>query len=139
MQLSRVTCITANLVGMMLFVQVILGGTAFILDTPVIYHLIWGILTLVVLILATVLASRAYGTGTNLFKVGLVAILDLVLQGIIGLLSFNAGVPLVIHLTNAFVLAILVTYLISFADTADKTATHLPSAGQTMSSGKLPS
>ena len=90
------------------------------MDTPVIYHLIWGTLTFIVLIVAAVLAGRSYGTGSTLFKVSLAAIVDFVIQGLLGLSSFNLGVPLVIHLTNAFLLAVLVTYLISFADRADQ-------------------
>ena len=121
----------------MLFVQVILGGSAVLLDTPVIYHLIWGILTFIVLIVAAVIASRRYGTGSTLFKVSLVAIVDFVIQGLLGLFSFNLGVPLVIHLTNAFGLAVLVTYLSSFADSADKTLSGTKSAPP--ASNKMPS
>ena len=43
------TRITANLVGMMLFIQVILGGGAVLLQWPVIYHIIWGGITFGVL------------------------------------------------------------------------------------------
>ena len=122
LQTTRLTRVISNVVGMMLFVQVVLGGSAVLLDMPVIYHLIWGLLAFIVLIIAAVFASRTYGTGSTLFKVSLAAIVDFVIQGLLGLFSFNLGVPLVIHLTNAFVLAILVTYLISFADSADKAA-----------------
>ena len=108
----------------MLFVQVILGGSyIFLGDPPIIYHLVWGTLTFIVLITTTVLAARTFGTGSNLVKVALAAIVDFVIQGILGLFSFQARLAVVVHLTNAFVLAILVTYLISFADSADRTST----------------
>jgi heme A synthase len=116
---------------MMLFIQVILGGSAVLLDTPVIYHLVWGTLIFIMLIVTSVFASRAYGTGSTLFKVGLAGIVDFVIQGLIGLFSFNQGVPLVVHLTNAFLLAVIVTYLVSFADSADKASIALPSKIQT--------
>ncbi len=101
----------------MLFVQVILGGGSFVLGWDVRYHLVWGTLTFIVLIVTAVLARRDFGT-TILFKVGLVSILDFVVQGILGLFAFGSGVAIVIHLTNAFLLAVIVTYLISFADSA---------------------
>src|SRR5207247_10933313 len=72
--------ILANLVGMMLFVQVILGGSATVLQFPVIYHLVWGILTFVVLIVATVYAVREYGSRSTLFRVGMASIADYVDQ-----------------------------------------------------------
>ena len=115
----------------MLFVQVILGGSYIFLGSPpIIAHLVWGTLTFIVLIIATVFSARTFGTGSNLVKVGLVAIVDFVIQGLLGLFSFQGGLSVVVHLTNAFVLAILVTYLISFADTADKAlgATRSPTA-----------
>jgi len=106
----------------MLFVQVILGGSATILGYPPIipYHVVWGTLTLIVLIFTTVLARRDLGTTSTLFKVALAAIVDFVLQVVLGVFSFGSGVAIVIHLTNAFALAVIVTYLISFADNADK-------------------
>ena len=48
----KLTRITANLVGMMLFVQVILGGLATVLRFDVIYHIVWGVLTFAALIIA---------------------------------------------------------------------------------------
>jgi len=120
LQQTRRTRVTANLVGGMLFVQVILGGSAVVLGVEGIYPLVWGTLTFIVLILTTVLAARSFGTGSTLLKVGLVSIVDFVIQGILGLFSFGSGVALVIHLTNAFLLAVIITYLISFADNADK-------------------
>ena len=138
MQQTRLTRIIANLVGTMLFVQVILGGSyIFLGDPPIIAHLVWGTLTFIVLIIATVLAARTFGTGSNLVKTSLVAIVDFVIQGIIGLFSFNAGLAVVVHLTNAFVLAILVTYLISFADSADQAFQRTKSS--TPASTKMPS
>jgi len=138
LQHTRQTRITANLVGMMIFVQVILGGSSFVLGWDVIYHLVWGTLTFIVLIAATVLARRDFGVDSTLFKVGLAAIVDFVIQGILGLFSFGSGVAIVIHLTNAFLLAVIVTYLISFADSADKASTTIAMQTKTAPSGKMP-
>jgi len=114
--------IFANLVGFMLFVQVILGGSASLLGLTVYYHLYWGLVTFVVLIIATVYSARELGTGSALFKVGIAAIADYVVQAGLGLtaLFLNNDFVVVVHLTNAFLLGVLVTYLISFADSADK-------------------
>src|SRR5438034_11316243 len=77
--------ILANLVGMMLFVQVILGGSYTVLKfPPVIYHLFWGILSFVVLIVATVYAVREYGSKSTLFRVGMASIADYVAQVVLG-------------------------------------------------------
>ncbi len=124
--------ILANLVGMMLFVQVILGGSATVLDfPPIIYHLVWGTLTFIVLIVATVYAVREYGSRSTLFRVGIASIADYVVQVVLGVfaLVLGPGVIVVVHLTNAFLLAVIVTYLISFADSADKASMIRPSSG----------
>jgi len=114
--------IFANLVGFMLFVQVILGGGATLLGITVYYHLYWGLVTFVVLIIATVYSARELGARSALFKVGIAAIADYVVQAGLGLtaLFLNNDFVVVVHLTNAFLLGVLVTYLISFADSADK-------------------
>ena len=109
-----------NLVGMMLFVQVILGGSSVVLGLPIVYHLVWGIATFAVLIVAIVLGFRSYGSKSSLFRVGAASVVIFVIQGILGLFSFGSSVAIVIHLTNAFVLAVVVTYMISFADSLDK-------------------
>src|SRR5437016_4478466 len=82
--------IVANLVGMMLFVQVILGGSATVLGFPVIYHLIFGILSFAVLIVATVLAAREYGSKSTLFKVGIASIVDFVVQRLLSRSAHHA-------------------------------------------------
>src|SRR5438132_13074854 len=74
--------IVANLVGMMLFVQVILGGSATVLGLPVIYHLLFGVLSFAVLIVATVLAAREYGSQSTLVKVGIASIVVFVLRAV---------------------------------------------------------
>src|SRR5206468_10517367 len=124
--------ILANLVGMMLFVQVILGGSATVLQFPVIYHLVWGILTFVVLIVATVYAVREYGSRSTLFRVGMASIADYVAQVVLGAfaLALGPGVIAVVHLTNAFLLTVIGTYLNSLADSADKASMTRP-AGST--------
>src|SRR2546426_8546765 len=123
---------------MMLFVQVILGGGSFVLGWDVRYHLVWGTLTFIVLIITAVLARRDFGTTSTFFKVGVVSILDFFVQGILGLFSFGSGVAIVVHLTNAFLLAVIVTYLISFADSADKTSTTVALQTKASPSGKMP-
>ena len=128
------TRIIANLVGMMLFVQVILGGGSVVLAWPVIYHIVWGAVTFVVLIVATVLAARTYSKQSNIFKVGIAATADYVVQIILGFIALNSGVTVVIHLTNAFLLGVFTTYLISFADSAEKTGAVIAGAASAGSS-----
>jgi heme A synthase len=115
------TRIIANLVGMMLFVQVILGGGSVLLQWPVIYHIVWGGVTFVVLIAATLLAARDYSRQSSIFRVGIAAIADYIIQIVLGYIALNSDVTVVIHLTNAFLLSVFTTYLISFADSAEKT------------------
>ena len=119
MRLSR---IFANLVGFMLFVQVILGGASVLLNFPIGYHLVWGIAAFIVLLIATGFIVRDYGSRSTLFRVCVAAIVDFVVQGILGLFSFSSDTVVVIHLANAFILAIIVTYLISFAVSAQRKA-----------------
>ncbi len=119
---------------MMLFVQVILGGGSVLLQWPVIYYIAWGSITFVVLIAATVLAARDYSRQSNIFKVGMAAIGDFVVQIILGYIALNSDVTVVIHLTNAFLLGVIVTYLISFADSADRASTPLLGRTQTVPS-----
>jgi len=57
---------------------------------------------------------------------------------ILGLFAFGSGVAIVVHLTNAFLLAVIVTYLISFADSADKTSTTVALQTKASPSGKMP-
>ncbi len=118
----------------MLFVQVILGGGATLLSFPINYHIIWGVLTFVVLIVTTGLGAREYGRRSNLVKVGIAAILVFVLQGLLGLAAFNSDTLVVVHLANAFILGILVTYFIVFADSGEK-ALASPRSGVSSSTG----
>ncbi len=127
----RPSRIVANVVGFMLFVQVILGGLSVLLNYPIDYHLIWGIVTFVVLIAATVLAARDYGVRSTISKVAYATIADFVIQGVLGVLSFGSDAVVVVHLTNAFVLAVLATYLISFVDRAESLKVPAPA-------GKIP-
>ena len=121
------TRMVANLVGFMLFVQVILGGSAVFGFVDVIYHIVWRALTFVVLIVATVYAARELGSKSTLFRTGIAATADYVVQIVLGFvaLGLNNDAVVVVHLTNAFVLGVLVTYLISFADSAEKTSASL--------------
>src|SRR5438128_4537394 len=97
----------------MLFVQVILGGSAVFGYIDVRYHLVWGVVTFGVLIVATAYAASELGSKSTLFRTGMAAIADYVLQIILGFIALgtNSGVVVVIHLTNAFVLGVLVTIL----------------------------
>ena len=45
---------------------------------------------------------------------------DFVVQTILGFIALNSTLTVVIHLTNAFLLGVF-TYLIGFADSAEKT------------------
>jgi hypothetical protein len=131
--------IIANLVGLMLFVQVILGGSAVFGYIDVQYHLVWGVVTFGVLIVATAYAASELGSKSTLFRTGIAAIADYVVQIILGFIALgtNSGAVIVIHLTNAFVLGVLVTYLISFADSAEKSSTVLNPQGPTVTPGTI--
>ena len=133
------TRIVANLVGFMLFVQVILGGSAVFGFVDLIYHIIWGALTFVVLIVATVFAARKIGSKSTLFRTGVAAIVDYVVQIVLGFvaLGLNNDAVVVVHLTNAFVLGVLVTYLISFADSAEKASVSMGPPTPSISPGKM--
>ena len=116
----------------MLFVQVILGGSAVFGYIDVTYHLVWGVVTFGVLVIATVYATIELGSKSTLFRTGVAAIADYVVQIILGFIALgtNSGAVIVVHLTNAFVLGVLVTYLISFADSADKASARMLSQTQ---------
>ena len=105
---------------------------------PVIYHIIWGGITFAVLIVATVLAASDYSRQSSIFKVGIAAIADFVVQIILGFIAFNSDVMVVIHLTNAFLLGVFTTYLISFADTAEKTGAVIARAAAATGSSLRP-
>jgi heme A synthase len=134
------TRIVSNLVGLMLFVQVILGGSAVFGLADVRIHLVWGIVTFGVLIIATVYAARELGSKSTLFRTGVAAIADYVVQivlGVTALATNNNAVVVVVHLTNAFVLGVLVTYLISFADSAEKASASLNPQARTPAPGTM--
>lgn len=128
--------ILSNLVGFMLFVQVTLGGITTLIDSSLVdVHIYWGIVTFAVLIVATVYGARMLGRKTALFRVGIAAIIDFIIQAVLGLTALitSNDAIVVVHLTNAFVLGVLVTYLISFADSADKAAAmSMPKTGSTL-------
>jgi heme A synthase len=105
------TRIIANAVGGILFVQVILGGLSVVFNVLPIYHVIWGVVTFIVLVVGTVFAVRDYGRGSTIFKIAIAAIVDYIVQGILGFFSFSNAAVIVVHLANAFVLAVLATSL----------------------------
>src|SRR2546427_10114687 len=110
----------------MLFVQVILGGSAPLLGVPIIYLLVWGAATFIVLIVATFYAASELGSKSTLFRTGVAAIVDYIIQIILGDVALGLnGYVVVVHLTHAFVLGVLVTYLISYTDIAEKASAHV--------------
>jgi hypothetical protein len=90
-----------------------------------------------VLIATTVLARRDFGVSSTLFKVAVISIADFVIQGILGLFALGSDVAVVVPLTNAFLLAVIVTYLISFADSADKASATIALQTKTAPSGNM--
>jgi len=86
-----------------------------------------------VLIIGTGFAAKEYGSKSTLFKTSIAVIADYVVQIILGFtaLALSNDTIVVIHLTNAFLLAVIATYMISSADSADKAAI-IRSSVQTM-------
>src|SRR6267143_6296703 len=121
----------------MIFVQVILGGSAVLLGLSIGYHIVWGLLTFIVLLVTAGLAVRTYGRKSTLFKAAIAAVADFIIQILLGFSAFDSNVLVVVHLTNAFVLAVLVTYLISFADSAEKASTSLNPKGPSVAPGTM--
>ncbi len=97
-------------------VQVILGGSSVLLSFLIAVHIMWGVITFAVLIAATALIARSYGSKSSVFRLCIAAIADFVLQGALGFLAFGSDTVVVIHLTNAFILAVIVSNLIVQAD-----------------------
>jgi hypothetical protein len=105
----------------MLFVQVILGGNAVFGYVDVRYHLVWGVLAFGVLIIATVYAASELGRKSTLFRTGIAAIADYVVQIILGFISLG---------TNSGA-------IISFADSAEKASTSLNPKGPSVAPGTM--
>ncbi|MGI0092288.1 MAG: hypothetical protein ACREBS_11325 [Nitrososphaerales archaeon] len=104
----------SNVVAGMLLIQVVLGGAAALLEFPIMIHLVWGVLTFIALIALSVLLAKRFGSRSGVFRVSLFAIIDFVVQGILGFISLGSnGDAILVHLTNAFILVVLVTMLIS--------------------------
>lgn len=125
----------ANIVGPMLLVQVILGGSSTVLGFDPTYHVAWGVLTFVVLLVTVGLGAKDFGRRSNMVKVGIAAILVFLLQAALGIYIISTGslVVIVVHLANAFIIGTLVTYLIIFADAADKALSRMGPMGQSPS------
>src|SRR5579862_3901276 len=100
----------------MILIQVVLGGASVLIDesTYVGVHIIWGILTFGVLVALTAVSARTMGTKSIIFRLSIAVIVDFVIQGLLGFLAFNSDEIVLVHLTNAFILAILATMLISY-------------------------
>jgi heme A synthase len=116
------TRMIANIVAGMLLIQIVLGGLSVLLNFDVLYHIVWGILTFIVLLAATVLAARDYGRTSSVLKLGIAAIIDYVIQGILGLFSLHSDAMVVVHLTNAFILGVIATNFIGAAARVDQVA-----------------
>ena len=99
-------------VATMLLIQIILGGAAAVFNFPVVSHLAWGVLSFVALLALVYLIVKQFGTKSKPFRYSLIAVIDFIIQGIIGFVSFNSGIALVVHLANAIVLLIIFVMLI---------------------------
>ncbi len=87
-----------------------------------------------VLIIATALSAMEYGTKSSPVKTGIASIGDYIVQIVLGFIALGTSndAIVVVHLTNAFLLAVFATYFISFADNADKTAALSPPAAKVL-------
>jgi hypothetical protein len=107
----------SNLLGGMLLIQVVLGGASLLIsDSYFIFHLIWGILTFAVLIALTAVTAKSMGTKSITFKLSIAVIIDFVIQGLLGFtaMALNSNQFILVHLTNAFILIVLASMLISY-------------------------
>jgi heme A synthase len=105
----------ANAFGGMLLIQVVLGGAATLIGFPIEFHVIWGILTFVVLLVLLAMSARTLGTKSIVFKLSIAVLVDYIVQGALGFVSMGGnGDVILVHLTNAFILAVLATTLISY-------------------------
>jgi heme A synthase len=106
------TRMLANILAGMLVIQVILGGAATLLSLSKSAHVVWGVVSFVALLVLVYLVIREFGTKSIPFRFSLAAVVDYIIQGILGFVSFNSNYVLLVHLTNAFVLMALITMLI---------------------------
>lgn len=108
----------ANALGGMLLIQVVLGGAATLVSFPIVYHIVWGVLTFAVLVALMAVSARTLGTQSIIFKLSIVVVIDFVVQGALGFAALPTTIYMsdivLIHLTNAFILAVLATTLISY-------------------------
>jgi heme A synthase len=125
------TRMLANILAGMLLIQVILGGAATLLSFSREAHIVWGVISFVALLVLVFLIVREFGTKSMPFRFSLAATVDFVIQGILGFVSINSNDALLVHLTNAFILMVLVTMLIS-------SMMRTPAAMKTMSSASPP-
>ncbi len=119
----------------MLLIQVVLGGAASLLNFPIGVHIVWGIATFAVLIALTALIAKDVGTKSIVFRISIAVIADFVIQGVLGItaLIYSSDDIVLVHLTNAFILAVLATTLISFnrSVTPIEESAHSKSASET--------
>lgn len=103
----------ANGLAGMLIIQVILGGASVIFNDSKTPHVVWGVISFVVLLALVFLIVREFGTKSAPFRISLAALVDFIVQGILGFISFSSNYALIVHLTNAFILMAIVTMMIS--------------------------
>ncbi|MHB2035414.1 MAG: hypothetical protein ACYCPW_01540 [Nitrososphaerales archaeon] len=99
-------------VATMLLIQVALGGAAVFLNLPVISHLAWGVLSFVALLALVYLIVKQFGTKSKPFRYSIIAVVDFIIQGILGFISLNSNIATMVHLANAIILMIMVVILI---------------------------
>ena len=96
----------------MLLIQIALGVAAVFLNLPVISHLAWGVLSFAVLLALVSLIVKQLGMKSKPFRYSIIAIVDFIIQGILGFISFNSNVATMVHLANAVILMVIVVMLI---------------------------
>ncbi len=103
----------SNVIAGMLIIQVILGGAAVIFGYTTGPHVVWGVITFVAFLALVFLVVREFGTKSLPFRISLVGVVDFIIQGILGFVSFKSSDALLVHLTNAFILVAITSTLIS--------------------------
>ncbi|HVB12701.1 MAG TPA: hypothetical protein VNE86_06175 [Nitrososphaerales archaeon] len=99
-------------VATMLLIQIALGAATVFLNLPVISHLALGVLSFVALLALVYLVVKQFGTKSKPFRYSIIAVVDFIIQGILGFVSLNSSVALIVHLANAIILMVIVVMLI---------------------------
>lgn len=99
-------------VATMLLIQIALGAAAAFLNLPIISHLAWGVLSFAALLALVFLIRKQFSTQSKPFRYSIIAVVDFIIQGILGFVSLNSSVASIVHLANAIILMVLVIMLI---------------------------